>query len=91
MSDCDQFICFYDRGRNNNEDAEDRVPIGAGSSREEAIQDGLPASLAIGADGGFWQLMCGYITTVAQPDISPDKWKVVVDGIRKARREILGL
>lgn len=91
MTDCNQFICFYDRGNDNFGDAEDRVPIGAGSTREEAIADGLPATLAISAQGGFWQLMVGYAVTVAQPDIKAEDWPELVQTIRATRDKVLDL
>lgn len=70
-----QFICFFDSGETGCEE-HDRVPIAVGTTREEAIQAGIPRMLeAIG--GGFVAMQYGSLATVAQPDLSPDDFEVV--------------
>lgn len=75
-----QFIFFFDPGTYRDED---RIPIGTGTTQEEAMSRGIPRLLMVAAEGGFWGLMQSQGIAIEQPGLSPAEFAQVTDTIER--------
>lgn len=70
----DQFLFMYDPGTGYDED---RVPIAAGSTSEEAIRIGTPRLLLMAAQGGAVAMMHSSGVCIAQPDLPSEQFQKI--------------
>lgn len=74
--DCDQFICFFDKGFGGDPE-DDRIPVGVGKTRDEAMGMGIRNVLPTLPELGTLAAYNSGFVTVAQPQLSAEDFETI--------------